>query len=195
MKLYTDRGGLAPSPRRVRIFCAEKNLAIPVEELDLHVENRTDAFRAKNRTRTLPVLELDDGSCIAESLAICRYLEELQPEPRLFGETPLERARVEMWTRRAELFLYLPIDFSSPGALPDGAGAAFREGLPRTFRFFDRVLGERRFLVGERYGIADLVAQVALDFGARHVGVSAPPACEHLARWYAEVSARPSARA
>ena len=101
MKLYCDIGGTAPSPRRVRLFIAEKGLDVPVELLDLHKDNRTDAFREKNPLRNLPVLELDDGTCISESMAICRYLDELHPKPPLFGADALERATIEMWNRRA----------------------------------------------------------------------------------------------
>ena len=103
MKIYVDRNGTAPSPRRVRIYLAEKGLEIPYERLEIHKQNRTEEFKKKNRASTLPVLELDDGTCIAESMAICRYFEALHPEPPLFGATPLEQAEIEMWLRRIEL--------------------------------------------------------------------------------------------
>ncbi len=96
MKIYVDRGGTARSPRRVRIFLAEKGIRVPYVRLEIHKENRTPEFRRKNPLSTLPVLELDDGSCISESIAICRYFEELHPEPPLFGSSPREKAEIEM---------------------------------------------------------------------------------------------------
>ena len=108
MKLYSDENGTAPSPRRVRVFAGEKGIDFTVEHLRLHEDNRSDAFAAKNPLRTLPVLELANGTCIAESMAICRYLECLYPDPTLFGESAIEIGLVEMWNRRAELSFYLP---------------------------------------------------------------------------------------
>jgi len=196
VKLYVDSHGEAPSPRRVRIYLAEKGLAVPLEPMKLHEENRTEAFRKKNPYRTLPVLELDDGTCIAESLAICRYFEELYPEPPLYGTTPLEKAIVEMWTRRIELSLYLPIDFAgATELLGPMATERFRDGARRAMRFFDRQLATREFMAGDAYTVADCFALSALDFGFRHVGFALDPTHEHLARWHATVSARPSARA
>jgi glutathione S-transferase len=194
MKLYTDIGGNAPSPRRVRIFIAEKNLEIPCEELKLHDENRSDAFRKKNKFRTLPVLELDDGTCIAESMAICRYLEELHPEPDLLGASPLERAHIEMWTRRMEMALYIPIDMSGD-SFPSEMATLMRDGAHRTMRFLDRELATRPFIAGDRYTMADIFAQGALDFGIAHVGYTLPEEHRALADWHARVSARPSASA
>ncbi len=194
MKLYTDIGGQAPSPRRVRIFIAEKGLAVALEEMKLHEQNRTDAFRKKNRFRSLPVLELDDGTCIAESMAICRYLEELTPEPDLLGATPLERAHIEMWTRRMELALYIPIDMSGD-FFPEEMATLMRDGAHRTMRFLNRELSSRPYIAGTRYTMADIFAQGALDFGIAHVGYELPQEHEALARWHAQVSARPSALA
>ena len=113
MKLYVDDRGTAPSPRRVRMYLAEKDIDVPLERLVIHEENRTAEFLKKNPLGSLPVLELDDGTCIAESLAICRYFEESYPDPPLFGSTPVEKAEIEMWTRRAELYVYTPIDLAS----------------------------------------------------------------------------------
>jgi len=196
MKLYVDRHGEAPSPRRVRIYLAEKGLDVPMERMLLHEENRTEAFRRKNPYRTLPVLELDDGTCIAESLAICRYFEALHPEPSLMGRTPLEQARIEMWTRRVELSIYLPVDFAGGAELlGEEAAARFRDGAGRALRFFDRQLAERPFMAGDAYSLADVVALSAVDFGLRHVGFTLDPAWTNLRRWHDAVSARPSARA
>lgn len=196
MKIYVDEHGEAPSPRRVRIYLAEKGLDVVYEPMKLHVDNRREAFREKNPYRTLPVLELDDGTCIAESLAICRYFEALYPEPSLFGRTPLEQATIEMWTRRIELSLYLPIDFSgATDFLSEESAARFRDGAGRALRFYDRQLGERDFMAGPAYSMADVFALSAIDFGVRHVGFSLDPAWNHLHRWHDAVSTRPSASA
>jgi glutathione S-transferase len=196
VKLYVDEHGEAPSPRRVRIFLAEKGIEVPYEGMKLHEENRTEAFRKKNPFRTLPVLELDDGTCIAESMAICRYFEALHPEPSLFGRTALDQARIEMWTRRIELALYLPIDFSgATGMIGEAAAARFRDGALRGLRFYDRQLGGREFMAGDDYSVADVVALSAVDFGLRHVGYALDPTWTNLRRWHEAVSARPSASA
>jgi glutathione S-transferase len=194
--LYVDHDGTAPSPRRVRIFLAEKGVEIPTRRLRLHVENRTPEFLAKNPVGSLPVLELDDGTCLAESLSICRYLEELHPEPALFGATPLERALVDMWTRRIELYAYVPLDLA-PGFVESAPAAAekLRNWARLALRFLDGVLAERPFVAGERYTIADVVALASLDYGARFADFPLPGDHVHLARWHARVSARPSARA
>jgi len=166
---------------------------VPRVELAIHEENRSDEFRKKNPFRTLPVLELDDGTCIAESIAICRYFEELHPEPALFGTTPLERAQIEMWTRRIELNLYLPIDFSGD-FLGEHAARIFRDGAHRMMRFLDRELASRAFIAGRRYTIADVFALSALDFGVAQLRYALPAEQPNLARWHRDVSARPSAR-
>ena len=196
MKLYVDRHGEAPSPRRVRIFLAEKGIEVPLQRMALHEDNRSEEFRKKNPYRTLPVLELDDGTCISESMAICRYFEALHPEPSLFGATPLDQGRIEMWTRRIELSLYLPIDFSGASEfLSEESRARFRDGAERALRFYDRQLGGREFMAGDGYSVADVFAQSAIDFGLRHVGFALDPGHENLRRWHAAVSGRPSAGA
>ena len=104
VKLYGLKN--APNPRRVKIFLAEKKISLPIEELDIETrEHKTPGFLAKNSLGKLPVLELDDGTMLSESIAICRYFEEMVPEPPLFGRSTLERAQVEMWNRRMELEL------------------------------------------------------------------------------------------
>ena len=179
----------------MRIFLAEKGLRVPTELLAIHEENRTPEFRAKNPFSTLPVLELDDGTCIAESVAICRYFEALHPEPPLFGTTALEQAEVEMWTRRVELNLYLAIEFGNPEVFQEETAAVFRRGAQRAARVLDRSLGEREFLAGARYSMADAFALSAIDFGVRYAGFELDPELAHLARWHRAVSARPSAKA
>ena len=195
MKIYVDKKGRAPSPRRVRIDLAEKEIEVPYERLEIHVENRTSEFRKKNPISTLPVLELDDGTCISESIAICRYFEELHPEPPLFGTTPLERAQIEMWMRRVELYLYLPIDFSGPDFLPGEAPEKFRGFANQAMRFLDRELASREFVAGGQYTIADVFALSAIDFGVAHMGYEIGAELENLARWHEAVSSRPSAKA
>jgi glutathione S-transferase len=198
MKLYVDRGGTAPSPRRVRMYLAEKGLRVPQEALELHRDNRTAEFRRRNPLATLPVLELDDGTCIAESLAICRYFELAHPEPPLFGRGPRGVAEVEMWTRRVELYLYLPIDLAPHFArLEDATGAAVEltAWAGRTARMLDRTLEANRFVAGADLTIADIFAYGALDFGQRFAGFRLEDGLPHLRRWYGAMGARQSARA
>jgi glutathione S-transferase len=198
MKLYVDRDGTAPSPRRVRMFLAEKGIDVPLERLELHAENRTPEFRRKNPIGTLPVLELDDGTCVSESLAICRYFEALHPEPPLFGRAPLEQAAIEEWTRRAEHYLYLPIDLGAHFARRESTRAAadeFAAWTAQSVRFLDRHLRDRAFLVGEGITMADLFAFGALDYGVRHAGFAIPPEAGSLRAWYASMARRPSASA
>ena len=198
MKIYVDQEGTAPSPRRVRMYLAEKGIAVPYERLELHKANRTAEFRRKNPIGTLPVLELDDGTCISESIAICRYFEELHPSPALFGSTPREKAEIEMWTRRAEHYLYLPIDLGAHFGRSDGsaqAAAEFRSWTALSVRFLDGVVRGRDFLTGDRITMADIFAFGALDYGIRFAGFSIAEEFENLRAWYASMAARPSAKA
>ena len=195
MKIYVDREGDAPSPRRVRMFLAEKGLDIPYERLEIHKENRTEAFRKKNPLSTLPVLELDDGRCLSESIAICRYFEAVHTEPPLFGRSPFEQGEIEMWLRRVELRLYLPIEFASEKVLPAESAALFRRGASRAMQFFDGALADREFVAGAGYTIVDVVTLCALDFGVAHNGIEIPADCPNLAAWHRRVSSRPSAQA
>ena len=201
MKLYNSN--FAPNPRRVRIFLAEKGLSIPRVEVDLgKLEHKTAEFSALNPFQTIPVLELDDGTKISESIAICRYVEELHPEPNLFGATPLERATVEMWQRRVELHLMLPIaqvmrhthphmvQMEDP-QVPDWA-AANRPRALRNMLIFDGVLSDRPYIAGDRFTVADITGLVALDF-TRPARIVIPPELAHLNRWRNTLSARPSA--
>ena len=198
MKLYVDRDGTAPSPRRVRIYLAEKGIEVPIQRLEVPKENRTPEFRAKNPVGSLPVLELDDGTCIAESLAICRYFEVLHREPALFGRTPLEQAEIEMWTRRVEHYFYLPLDFSTGFARnPNLQEAAkfFARWAGLAVGLFDQIVGQRPFLAGERLSVADLFLYGALDYGVKQRGYAIPAESKHLAAWYARMDTRSSARA
>jgi glutathione S-transferase len=202
MKLYDST--TAPNPRRVRIFLAEKGMSVPVEQVDISARaNRAEWFRAKNPFGQLPVLELDDGTCVSESVAICRYFEEVQPEPPLFGVGAKERALVEMWNRRAELELtnrvFLCFQNTSAffkGRMPQVPeyGALAKQRAEETLGLLDDVLAQQRFIAGERYSIADITALVGIDFG-RVIKLRPSAEQKHVLRWHAEVSARPSAKA
>ena len=203
MKLYSLRN--APNPRRVRIFLAEKRLSVPVEEYDLEAGiHKTPIFLAKNPLGALPVLELDDGTTLTESVAICRYFEEMIPEPQLFGRSTLERAQVEMWNRRMELELLLPtIDvFVHTHPLWVGRrtqmptwGAHQRELLIDRMRWLDGELAGRSFIGIDRYNVADITAQVALLTARGALKLAIPDDHRNLTRWWKAVTARPTARA
>jgi glutathione S-transferase len=202
MKLYD--GGRAPNPRRVRIFLAEKAMSLPVEKIDLaNLEHKTAEFTALNPLQRVPVLVLDDGTVITESIAICRYIEGLRPEPPLFGRGALEEALVEMWNRRVELNLYQAVaavfrhtnpamkDFESQ--IPEWGEA----NRPRVFDFLgllDRELKDRLYVAGDHYSVADITALVAVDF-MRPAKLIMPEALANLRRWHAQVSERSSASA
>jgi len=202
MKLYDAR--TAPNPRRVRIFLAEKGITLPVEQIDIvSAQNRSPEFRARNAMGTLPVLELDDGTTIAESVAICRYFEELHPEPPLMGTDAKDRAVVEMWQRRMEFEVFLPITqvFRNGHAFFKGRipqvpeyGEVCRTHAEQRLAWLDGVLAERPFVAGERYTIADITALCAIDFG-RVSNIRITPGQPNLARWHAAVSSRPSTKA
>lgn len=202
MKIYDSQS--APNPRRVRIFIAEKGITVPFEQVDIvKADNRAPAFREKNPSGTVPVLELDDGTCISESVAICRYFEELHPEPPLMGVDARDRALVEMWQRRMELELLIPIAQvfrnSHPffaGRIPQVAewGEVNRKAAEQRLAQLDRELATRPFIAGERFTIADITALCGIDFG-RVSKIRIQPEQTNLARWHAAVSARPSAAA
>lgn len=195
---------LAPSPRRVRIFLAEKRIEVPLVQVDIMSNaNRTPEFYKKNPSGSLPVLELDDGSCIAESVAICRYFEELQPAPPLFGVGARERALVEMWNRRIELEIFAPIGhvWSHLSEIAKERGHRIPEfGEIQRGVAIDRIawlneeLEDREFVAGGRLSIADITTLCMIDF-ARTVDIRIQPDQTNLARWYRAVSARPSAKA
>lgn len=203
MKIFETRS--APNPRRVRIFLAEKGLEVDFEEVDLMSGAlRTAGFTAINPLQRVPVLMLDDGTAIAESVAICRYFEELQPEPALFGRGPEGRALVEMWNRRIELSLLLPIAHVFRHLHPKMAhleqpqlpawGEANRPKVLDFLQILDRHLDRVGYIVGDEPSIADITALVAVDF-MKPAKLERPPGLVNLDRWHQEVSARPSARA
>jgi len=202
MKIYNSP--TAPNPRRVRVFLAEKGVQVPYEDVDIgKAVNRQPEFRKKNPMAGVPVLELDDGTCIAESVAICRYFEELHPEPNLFGVSAKERAQVDMWNRRMEFNLLQPIadtfrqrhEFFKGRIrqVPEYADIQ-RLNAEDSLKWLDGELANRKFIAGDRFTIADITAMIAVDFG-RVSKIGIQPDQKNLARWHAEVSARPSAKA
>ena len=196
----------APNPRRVRIFLAEKGITMPFEEVDLmQGALKTPEFTKLNPTQRVPVLVLDDGTAISETVAICRYFEELKPAaPHLFGEGALGRAMVEMWQRRIELgvFFYVAQAFrhTHPAManlevpqVKDWAEACKARAL-EALSVLDAQLAGHRFVAGDAYSIADITALVAIDF-MKPARLQRPTDLKHLDRWYGEVSTRPSAKA
>jgi glutathione S-transferase len=203
MKLYDNP--YAPNPRRVRVFLAEKGIEVPRVAVDiLKGEQRSPQFTALNPRQAVPVLELDDGTVIAESIAICRYFEELKPEPPLFGTSTLERARVEMWQRRIELGLMAAVGNCFRHSHPLMASvevpqiAAWAEAnRARALKFLptlEQQLADRPFVCGESFTIADITGLVALDF-MKFAGIPLPDDSAHVRRWHEKLAARPSAAA
>jgi glutathione S-transferase len=203
MKLYD--GGRAPNPRRVRVFLAEKGITVPTEQVDLGaLQQKSDAFTAINPVQRVPVLKLDDGTLIAESIAICRYFEEIQPDPPLFGRGALQIATIEMWNRRLELNLLFPVSHVFRNTHPamkemevPQVPAWADANKPRIADFLailDRQLQDRRFVLGEQYTVADITGLIAVDF-MKPAKLSVPDELKNVRRWHAELSARPSASA
>lgn len=203
MKLYdTNR---APNPRRVRIFLAEKGISVPLVPVDLGKgEHKSTEFTGLNPRQRVPLLVLDDGTAIAETMAICRYFEALQPEPNLFGHTPEEQGLVEMWQRRVELDLFYPIMMVLRHLNPAMAqmevpqvpewGEANKPKVLAALGFFNDQLADRAFVAGSRFSVADITMLVAVDF-LRVIRTEVPEHHTHLKRWYDVVSQRPSAKA
>ncbi|MEP9388386.1 glutathione S-transferase [Mesorhizobium sp. KR9-304] len=203
MKLYD--GGRAPNPRRVRIFLAEKGISVPLVPVDMGaMEHRGGAVAERNPLRRLPVLELDDGTVLCESVAICRYFEELHPEPALFGRGALGKAQVEMWQRRIEFNLYLPVSYAFRHIHP-----AMKEweipqvpewgevNKPKALDFLvllDAELALREFAAGDEFSIADITGLVAIDF-MKPARITVPDELTNVIRWHRALAARPSASA
>ena len=203
MKLYD----LPPSPnaRRVRIFIAEKGLEIPIVPVNMMTgENQSEDYLVKNSLGKMPLLELDDGTCIAESAAICRYLEEMNPNPPLMGRNPLERALVEMWHRRMELEFLIPMItiFLHTGEMwkdrvtqiPQVAETGILNVKER-MEWLDRELDGKEFITGEDYTVADIAAQCAFVMGKAALGLRIAEDQLNLSNWFTRVSSRPTARA
>lgn len=199
MKLYTTR--VAPNPRRVAIFLAEKGIEVPTVEIDLAAkENLLPEFLARNPLGRVPVLELDDGSYLAESMAICRYFEATNPEPALFGSGARAQAEVEMWNRRMEFEILANVTgcFRHTHPYWDGRieqvgdfGDLCRRTLADRMKWLDGELAGRTYIAGERFTVADITAVSAFDL-AKIIKVRIPEELSNLTRWYETVSSRPS---
>jgi glutathione S-transferase len=203
MKLYDF--GRAPNPRRVRIYLAEKGIVVPMEQIDLGtMQHKTASYTAINPLQRVPALMLDNGTVIAESIAICRYFEVLNPSPPMFGTDAVEQATVEMWNRRVEQHLFFPVSqvfrhlHPAMKSLEVPQLAAWGDAnKPRVAEFLpilDRRLETSPFVGGAHYSVADITALVAIDF-MKPVKLAMPPEHRNIARWHAEVSARSSAKA
>lgn len=203
MKLYD--GGRAPNPRRVRIFLAEKGIEVPLQPVDMAaLGHRSEEITARNPLQRLPVMELDDGTVISESVAICRYFEELHPEPALFGKGAVGKALVEMWQRRVELHFLMVVanafrhthpamkEWEVP-QLPEW-GEVNKPKAVAFMELLDKELASREFIAGDAFTIADITGLVATDF-MKPAKIDIPEHLGNFRRWYGAVSARPSAKA
>lgn len=204
MKLYGEAMP-APNPRRVRIFLAEKGLDVPEIQIGLRQGgHRSPEHLARNSLGQVPVLELDDGTTISETVAICRYFEVLHPDPPMFGVSALEQAMVEMWTRRIELRLTVPVGMFWRHAHPYTAhlleqnrtfGESNRAVVEKIQLWLDRELADGRpYLTGDVYTIADIAGQTTLDF-ADFTGLSTPAEAKNVLAWRERMAARSSATA
>lgn len=203
MKLYD--GGRAPNPRRVRIFFAEKGVPLPeLVPVDIaKKEHKSEAFTRLNPLQRLPVLELDDGTALAETMAICRYVESLHPQPALFGREAREQALIEMWNRRIELGLFgsvaaifrhgHPSMAELENQVPEWAEAN-REQIDDHLWVLELQLAANPFVCGEALTVADITAGIAIDF-MKPSRVELPDDFVHIRRWHGELSARPSWKA
>ncbi len=209
MKLYDCQ--MAPNPRRVRVFLAEKGVDIPKTEVSIiEGENLKPEYLAVNPRGLLPTLELDDGSRIDETIAICRYIEETQPEPNLMGRDALEKAQIESWQRHmefdglnptGEMFRNSFDPFKNRGlpglenvqAIPELA-ARGKAGVERFYERLEQRLSQSAYVAGERYTVADITALCVVDF-ASFAKMGIPEANTNTKRWHADVSSRPSAKA
>jgi glutathione S-transferase len=203
MKLFD--GGRAPNPRRVRIFLAEKGIEVPLVRVDMAaMEHRQGEVASRNPLQRLPVLELDDGTVLTESVAICRYFEEIQPEPALFGRGALGKAQVEMWQRRVEQNLFFPVaqafrhihpamkEWEVP-QVPEW-GEVNKPKAIEFLKLLDAELSAREFVAGDAYSIADITGLVALDF-MKPARIAIPDELANVARWRQAIAGRPSASA
>jgi glutathione S-transferase len=202
VKLYDYK--TAPNPRRVRIFLAEKGVEVPMVQVDIPTaENRKAPYIDKNPMGGVPMLELDDGTCIAESVAICRYFEAVHPDPPLMGRDAKDQGVVEMWNRRMELGFAMPVMnafrhthefFKNRIEQVPEFGHSSKRGALKQMEWLDGVLADREFIAGDAYSIADITALVGVDFG-RISDIRIAEGQKNLKRWYDTVSARPSAKA
>ena len=211
MKLYDST--LAPNPRRVRMFMAEKGVDYENIQVDIiKGDNLNESFLSINPRGLLPTLVLDDGTVIDETVAICRYIEEMHPEPALLGTDAISKANIEARQRHMEFDGLLAAadafrnsfpGFSSRG-LAGNAGsvdaipALAERGKNAMLRFYESLnaaLDDSAFVAGETFSIADITALCTIDFAAGAARVPIPDQCSNVQRWHAEVSSRPSAEA
>ena len=204
MKLY-NAAMPAPNPRRVRIFLAEKGVSIPLVEVAIMKrEHKSPEHIARNSLGQLPTLELDDGTTISETVAICRYIESQHPNPPLFGRNPLEQAQVEMWIRRIEFQVMTPVGMFWRHAHPFTAavvvpqykefGESNRAHYERALGWLDKELAGKSFIAGRDYTMADICALSTVDF-ADWIGLKLPDSVPNVRAWHARVSERSSAKA
>ncbi|HLZ85082.1 MAG TPA: glutathione S-transferase family protein [Caulobacteraceae bacterium] len=203
MKLYGSPTP-APNPRRVRIFLAEKGIDLPETRVDLMKrEHKSPEHLARNSLGQVPTLELEDGETISETVAICRYFEEVQPEPSLFGRSAVEKARVDMWVRRVEFQLMIPVGNYWRHFHPRTAalltqykdfGESNVEAYARGQRWLDGELASVPFIAGDAFSMADICALSTVDFAA-WIGLPIDPERKNLRAWHERVSSRPSASA
>lgn len=206
MKLFDAT--VAPNPRRVRIFIAEKGIDVDYQQVDMRAgEHKTPEFLRMNPSGKIPVLETDNGEHIGESVAICRYLEALHPEPNLFGTTPVELGQIEMYNRILELELWTQIGTSwvnGPVVAQIAAGRFKQNPQAKEtsdkntnllYERFNRELESRSYMAGQRFTVADITALTAVDFASELVGLKPAENLTHLWDWHHRVSARPSAKA
>jgi glutathione S-transferase len=202
--IFYDSPNPAPNPRRVRIFAAEKGIKLPSQPVSiLKREHKSPEYLTLNPRGQTPALQLDDGTVITESVAICRYLEAVHPEPPLFGIGAVEQALIEMWSRRVEMILMPPVGavwvhtHQFTAALPGRNtewGEANRPRVDDALRFFDASLEARTFIAGDNYTIADILLLTTVDFAA-FVGIEMAEDLNNLHAWHARATARPSATA
>jgi len=194
----------APNPRRVRIFLSEKGIDIPTEQVDLMKgEHKKDEYKKMSPLSQVPTLELDDGTYITESIAICHYFEALHPEPNLLGKDPKEIAIIEMWQRRIELLLMIGIantyrhGHPAMAALEDQVKEWSEASRPRVIKmlhWFDKQMENKEFMCLDRYTIADISALVCFDF-AKWPKIDIPDDCTNLKNYYERLNSRVSSSA
>ncbi len=203
--IFYDSPNPAPNPRRVRIFAAEKGITLDTQTVSIMAREQKSAdFLAINPRGQTPALKLDDGTVIAESVSICRYLEALHRDPPLFGISPVEIAKIDMWIRRVELVLMAPVGaiwvnnhpFTAkvvPERFPD-YGESCRPKVDAAMAMCDDALARTRFIAGETFSMADIILLTTIDFAA-FIGLARPENMTNLRDWHARVTARPSASA
>ena len=201
LKLYDYPG--APNPRRVKIFAAEKGIALELVPCDMRKrEHKTESFLKKNPSGKIPVLELEDGRCIPESVAICRYLESIEPTPNLFGQDAFELAFIEARNRQIEFEFWREVGISwvhGPivaqlglvKTIPE-AKVASDKNVHAYYRRLDREFSSNTFVAGERFTIADITLLTGIDFAATLVGLPPDPELSHLGRWRQQIAKRES---